>query len=136
MNRAQPLDRLLRAAACAPAPVLPPPSGRSEEAVLRAWRHPPFRPPPRTKVIAEEIAGRYRTELGLSAEQLERFRPIALEAATNMTQLHSDVMQRVGDQFRRTHEQMAAWLTAAQQERLRAFEERERRKFTGGEPPP
>jgi hypothetical protein len=95
------------------------------------WRHPPFRPPPPTAFIAQEISRRYQGELGLSAEQLERFRPIALEAATNMTQLHSDVMQRVGEQFRHTHEQMATWLTAEQAGKLRAFEERERRKFAG-----
>ena len=95
------------------------------------WRHPPFRPPPPAEVIAQEITRRYRGELGLSAEQLEQLHPIALEAATNMTQLHSDVMQRVGEQFRRTHEQMGTWLTAAQAEKLRAFEERERRKFGG-----
>ncbi|MCZ7636442.1 MAG: hypothetical protein M5U12_10710 [Verrucomicrobia bacterium] len=97
-----------------------------------AWGRPaPFRPPPPVEEIAKEIAARYQKELGLSEADVERLRPIAAEAAQAMVELHHDVMQRVITQFRRTHEQMATWLTPEKLEKLRAFEARESRKFTG-----
>jgi 2-hydroxychromene-2-carboxylate isomerase len=101
------------------------------------WGRPaPFRPPPSVDEVATEIAARYQKELGLSEAEVERFRPIAAEVAQAMVQLHHDVMHRVIEQFHRTHEQLATWLTPEQLEKLRAFEARERRKFSGEAPPP
>jgi Spy/CpxP family protein refolding chaperone len=94
-----------------------------------------YRPPPTSEQMAGFMVERFTRELGLDADQREKLWPIARETASAMESLHRATHEKVIAVFKETHRRVETFLTPEQVSKLRAYEEREARKFGGGKPP-
>ena len=79
--------------------------------------------------VAEHMKRHLRTELNLTAQQMEQISPIVDRAASQLEAKREQTMREVRSIFEETHRAITPFLTAEQQTKLGELEQRHHRRF-------
>ena len=79
--------------------------------------------------VAEHMKRHLRTELNLTAQQMEQISPIVDRAASQLEAKREQTIREVRNIFEETHRGITPFLTAEQQRQLDELEQRHRRRL-------
>ena len=78
--------------------------------------------PPKPAQMAEHLIARLQQQLKLTADQLEKIRPLVEQSSASLDAIHYESWQRVSDSFKTLNQQIAGHLNADQTKKLAEME--------------